>query len=96
MMSATPVPSYPLRRIARAATDTMRSCVASLAADRALGVVFRMTYIIRQFRRCSSARRTASSAARPIPIDPKIAASLDPDRQRDFILNWKTALVAGR
>jgi hypothetical protein len=55
-----------------------------------------MTYIIRQFRRCSSARRTASSAARPIPIDPKIAASLDPDRQRDFILNWKTALVAGR
>jgi iron(III) transport system substrate-binding protein len=40
-------------------------------------------------------RDRIGSAARPIPIDPKIAAALDPDRQREFIVNWKTALVVG-
>ena len=41
-------------------------------------------------------RHDIGAAARPIPIDPKIAASLDPERQRDFIARWKTALVAAR
>jgi hypothetical protein len=45
-MSATPVPSYPLRRMARAATDTMRSWVASFAAALAFEVGFRMIIII--------------------------------------------------
>lgn len=36
------------------------------------------------------------AAARPIPIDPAIAATLDPSRQREFIANWKSALAATR
>jgi iron(III) transport system substrate-binding protein len=39
-------------------------------------------------------RDRIGAAARPIPIDPKIAASLEPDRQRELIVNWKTALIA--
>lgn len=34
-------------------------------------------------------------AARPIPLDPKIADALEPARQQDFIARWKAAL-AGR
>ena len=34
------------------------------------------------------------AAARPIPVDPKIAGALDPQQQREFIANWKTALLA--
>jgi len=33
------------------------------------------------------------SAARPIPIDPTIAAALDEKQQRAFIANWKSALA---
>jgi iron(III) transport system substrate-binding protein len=43
-----------------------------------------------------SLRRRIGATARPIPIDPQIAASLDPDRQRAFIAHWKSALVAAR
>jgi iron(III) transport system substrate-binding protein len=32
-------------------------------------------------------------AARPIPIDPRIADDLEPARQRDFIARWKAALA---
>lgn len=34
------------------------------------------------------------AAARPIPIDPKIAGALDEKQQREFIVNWKSALQA--
>lgn len=34
-------------------------------------------------------------AARPIPIDPRIAAPLDPQLQRAFIADWKAQLAAG-
>jgi iron(III) transport system substrate-binding protein len=34
------------------------------------------------------------SAALPIPIDPKIAAALDPQRHTEVIANWKSALAA--
>lgn len=37
-------------------------------------------------------RDRIGTAARPIPIEPRIAASLEPTRQRDFIANWKSAL----
>jgi iron(III) transport system substrate-binding protein len=40
--------------------------------------------------------KSIGPAARPIPIDPKIAASLAPERQRELIVNWKTALVAAQ
>ena len=41
-------------------------------------------------------RDRIGSSSRPIPIDPKIAASLEPARQREFIANWKGALRAAR
>jgi len=34
------------------------------------------------------------AAARPIPLDPSLASALDPRQQREFIANWKTALLA--
>ena len=41
-------------------------------------------------------RQRIGSAARPIPVDPKIAAPLDDKQQRDLIVGWKTALTAAR
>src|SRR5207248_1823083 len=41
-------------------------------------------------------RERIGSAARPIPVDPKIAAPLDDKQQRDLIVGWKTALTAAR
>ena len=41
-------------------------------------------------------RQRIGSAARPIPVHPKIAAPLDDKQQRDLIVGWKTALTAAR
>jgi iron(III) transport system substrate-binding protein len=40
--------------------------------------------------------KSIGAAARPIPIDPKIAGALDARQQREFIAHWKTALAAAR
>jgi iron(III) transport system substrate-binding protein len=44
----------------------------------------------------ASLAQRIGAAARPIPIDPRIAAALEQPRQRQFIVNWKTALLAAR
>src|SRR5438874_11807962 len=66
MMSATPVPSKPLRRIARAAAETMRSCEASLAAVLALCFVLRMTVIIHHFAKLQRGNVRDQGGAQPV------------------------------
>jgi iron(III) transport system substrate-binding protein len=42
----------------------------------------------------ASLAREIGNGARPIPIDPRIADTLEPQRQREFIARWKGALAA--
>ena len=41
-------------------------------------------------------RERIGAAARPIPLDPKIASPLDEQQQRELIVGWKTALLAAQ
>ena len=83
MMSATPTPAYPLRRMARAAADTMRSCVTCLAVLRLQAVDFGMTSII-SVQRLWSMLPTISTLGAASPA------------QRDWALRWTAgSCIAG-